>query len=86
MPPRPRVAGAALLAFARGGGSVAVVGSALATRADGMAAPGGFATPLGEALQLQHSPRRPPRTTAASRQPPRPGRGVGAAPSRTTPF
>ena len=39
----------------RGGGSVAVVGSALATGADGMAAPGGFATALGKALQLQRT-------------------------------
>jgi hypothetical protein len=52
-------AGAALLAFGRGGGSVVVVGSALAHGADGVAAPDGFATPLGQALQLRRTAAGP---------------------------
>eukprot|EP01043_Picozoa_sp_COSAG02_P064866 COSAG02_NODE_9616_length_2160_cov_1.447356_1_plen_595_part_10 len=57
--------GAALLAFARGGGSVIVVGGALARRADGLPASGGFATPLGRALGLRRTVNGSPAGTAA---------------------
>lgn len=46
-------AGAELLAFARSGGAVVVVGGALARGANGAATPNGFATPLGQALGLR---------------------------------
>ena len=53
-------AGAALLAFARSGGSVIVRGSALARNSDGVSVPLGFATPLGQALGLRRAAAGPP--------------------------
>ena len=61
------MAGAALLAFARSGGSVIAVGSALAHAAGGKPATNGFATPLGRALKLRRASDGPETAMIISR-------------------